>query len=581
MIDQLIKKYLQEYEQRNTSLILKEEKSQSGWKIELLDYKSIKNQRAVSQAQNAGAQSGLVIIATKNRKAATNDSLIETDIKRILEKNDVSNTGYPFKAETHLYILAKVKDKEYKKVWNLWVVDKRTSGINEVAKQIKQEMQSTKYYVTISKHIDRLQGLTLMNPNEADSWFKFLNERKDKLKIKTSLKLPNLRTLKNDVSSDASDTITSQKVKIDYADKGAGVDIMSMDGKIILTNQQSIQFVGEALMSISADGESITYEPVKGMITLISSDGNQTGIFTGDFINGAPANGMVRWAPDVNSSEMVIEFAGKLVPTISTKLSGRQSTTLLYDDGVAKYNNGLVFKGTWKRVEGNLGNEPKDGDMYNKENKLIGKYKNGEYKPEASSLEIQKSSTEDTKEIPKTITYPFNWDIEDNKTWTIFNDGNMVYYFDDAQGVWTAVSKIEFENKIKTGDEISFIPINNEDEQTKLDKLFGKQHKVVGKKVVGGGNNTTKPPAKKTKYVVVKDNVNSVNLYFYVNNEFKTAVANSRPENKDKTTGYKLLGTKTATINDRFDNKQYTMYLFSTDGKYYYIPSTYAKIVER
>ena len=452
MIDQLIKKYLQEYIQKNSISLINEvieTSSKSGWTVEILDYKSIKNQRANNKAQSAGAQSGMVIIATKQRKAKTNDGLLETDIRDLLEANDVRSTGYPFDPATHLFVLMQVKNKPYRKIWNLWAIDKRTSGINDTSKEIKTALQKSKYYESTSLNIDRLQGITLMNYAQTENWFKYLTKQHADLKLKTKLKLPKLESMKDDVSVDPSN-ISSQIVtlKIKTTVDDVNIEVFGTDNKLITTipYDDSNGFIGKAAMSVSADGQSLTFEPIEGNQGVQVYDKDIRGIFSGKFENGAPYDGNIKWkVPEDEESEDVIEFTGRIDSEIITKFNEKQDFNFQMVNGVAKFNNGLIYNGTWNQTK-YYDTNFKTGELFNKEGKLVGKYTDGKFESVKSNLELQPTETENTENIPAVITYPYEWDNMLGK-WTIYNEGNKVYYFND-QSTWTSIDKQEFENKV-------------------------------------------------------------------------------------------------------------------------------------
>jgi hypothetical protein len=572
MIDQLIKKYLQEYIQKNSISLINEvieTSSKSGWTVEILDYKSIKNQRANNKAQSAGAQSGMVIIATKQRKAKTNDGLLETDIRDLLEANDVRSTGYPFDPATHLFVLMQVKNKPYRKIWNLWAIDKRTSGINDTSKEIKTALQKSKYYASTSLNIDRLQGIPLMNYAQTENWFKYLTKQHVDLKLKTKLKLPKLESMKDDVSVDSSN-ISSQIVTITTNEKDANLyDITSIDNKVIATIPDTGGFIGKAYMTVSADGESLTFEPIEGFQSIRErSAKKRKGSFDGTFKNGAPVEGEVIYLEGFDDDD-IMSFNGKMNSTITTEIDGLQNFTFKWVSGTAEYKNGFLYKGTWKQGKEYNKTSFDTGELYNKENKLVGSYTDGEYKQIQSNLELQPTETENTETIPTVITYPYEWNTMLGK-WTIYNEGNKVYYFND-QSIWTSIDKQEFENKVVSGETITFVPIVDETEQIRLDGLFSKTHRSTTTPV--------RPPSKK-KYIVVKSSVSDVNLYTLDNNKFKFYVKTPAQAN-DKSNGHKLLDTKTLVIQGRTDATKYKMYNFKDSGQSIWIPESYVTIVER
>lgn len=572
MIDQLIRKYLLEYEQKNKSSLIAEDKSQSGWTIELLDYKSIKNQRANDKARKAGAQSGLAIVATKPKKAITTDSLLETDILNLLEKGNVRYTGFPFNAKNHLFVLMKVKDKPNRKIWNLWAIDKNITGINQTSEQIKKILQSTKYSTTTSQNIDRLQGITMMSYTQAEAWFKILQKQQKELDIKTKLKLPNLESIKDDVTADVNLKLKSQQVEIVYTDDAESFNVYSVNKQLLTNVEDTNGFIGTAYMTVSADGESLTFEPIDGTQGVREYESNRSGLFIGKFENGAPYDGNIQWNTPEEESEDVIEFTGRLNSKIKTKFNDKQDFTFNMLNGVAKFNNGFIYNGTWDQTK-YYDRNFKTGELFNKEGKLVGKYTDGKFESVKSNLELQQNTSETPEENIEAITYPYNWLTSDAGTIVVYNDANTVYYLHD-NSFWLSCDKQEFENKIQSNEAITFIPVIGEPEQVKLDGLFSKTR--------NSARPVTPPPAprRKTKYVVMT--ASRVNLYYRNSNGTFKFTSGADAASADKTTGHKLLDTKKGKIQGRTDNTEYTMYYFKdTSGRGYWIPSTYAKIVER
>ncbi len=522
-----------------------------------------KAQQAAEYAKDSQPQ-------TKARKAKTNDGLLETDIRDLLEANDVRSTGYPFNPATHLFVLMQVKNKPYRKIWNLWAIDKRTSGINDTSKEIKTALQKSKYYTSTSLNIDRLQGIPLMNYAQTENWFKYLTKQHADLKLKTKLKLPKLESMKDDVSVDSSN-ISSQIVTITTNEKDANLrDITSIDNKLITTipYADSNGFIGKAAMSVSADGQSLTFEPIEGVQSIQEKISGRTGTFEGTFKNGAPSEGEAIYDEGISDDDVIV-FNGKLDSTIETKITGTQTFSFKFKSGTAEYKNGFLYKGTWKQGKEYNKTAFDTGELYNKENKLVRSYTDGEYKQIQSDLELQPTETENTETIPAVITYPFEWNTTSGK-WTIYNEGNKVYYF-NKKSTWTSIDKQEFENKVVSGETITFVPIVDEAEQTRLDGLFSKTHRAT--------NTTPVRPTSKKKYIVIKNNVTEVNLYTLENNKFKFYIK-LPPERSDKTTGNRLVDTKQLPIQGGNDTR-YKMYNFKSGGSSIWIPERFVTIVER
>jgi len=272
--------------------------------------------------------------------------------------------------------------------------------------------------------------------------------------------------------------------------------------------------------------------------------------------------------PEVEESEDVMEFTGRINSEIETKFNEEQDFNFQMVNGVAKFNNGLIYNGTWNQIK-YYDTNFKTGELFNKEGKLVGKYTDGKFESVKSDLELQPTETENTETIPAVITYPFEWNTTSGK-WTIYNEGNKVYYF-NKKSTWTSIDKQEFENKVVSGETITFVPIVDEAEQTRLDGLFSKTHRAT--------NTTPVRPTSKKKYIVIKNNVTEVNLYTLENNKFKFYIK-LPPERSDKTTGNRLVDTKQLPIQGGNDTR-YKMYNFKSGGSSIWIPERFVTIVER
>lgn len=572
MIEQLIRKYINNNIRRLSESLTEANDditvdTASGWKFIIPSARSLRGQKATNIAKKNGAIDGLMVIARKSKKTTTDDSKLISDIKKLFDEAIIPGKYDPIKT---LFVYMQVLNKPNKKVWNIWVIDKKRSGINSAVQELLKQQEKIYQRTDISNKIitankiDEIDKITFMSYDMANNWFNLLK----KSNLSTTLNLPNLIDIKQlQDSSDDTDIKESQIVYLwrssEFEGGGgnryivyrtnngilAGFEddqILYKDIKILLSGH----FQGKALMQITPDGLDYSFTPLEGTIkTGAYKLGNASGeiVFDGKFINGLPAAGTAE-IKGLGADNSGI-FTGQVKPTVNADML-MQSLGL--DNGTMEYNNGLTFKGKFEK------NLPSEGTLYNKQKQIIGQYVNGRLK-----------STSELK-------FPYTWNSKDYGNITVYKQGNNVYVRIPSINGWGETTQDNFQENSFDGSVKDIFTITQD--PVKVAQLNKDILKIEPEIPPIPSPTPTPVVPKKKKYIVLTGN--TINVYTYNGNEFVINTRNSSTTNKDRTTGYPLTSTKSAKIKNG-DGRTYKMYKIKDNGLIYYLPESGVKIVER
>lgn len=579
MINQLIRKYIKNYAvQLSESALLSE--ADKKWEAPYIPaFDTRIGMKVDNAAQSAGAITGLPVISKRTRKGTYTESELNELVKQVFEKAAKKNFPDKYNPKTTLFIYYKALDKTNKKVWNVWAIDKNETGINQLSKEIKQSLQKTTYFTQTEQQLDKIQAVPLMTLEQANKWFTYLEESSKKLNLSSKLNLPKLDKIKTDVVGDDTQDITTQVVVVKARtetvvnDDGSTVDVSTGNYDVYDTNNNLIYsdvnsegFTGTAKLSISSDAESLIIQPIDGRIRVQEFNTNRSGVFTGKFDeNGLPLEGVVEYG--TAEEQQIKKFEGKLKSEIKTQLDG-QNFNFKALKGRATYGSGIIFEGEFKN------NVRWNGTVFNKNKQPIGQIINGEYK--------------------RGISYPKDLEINiDGKLnkFTVYELDNTLYVYDQQGKLWgKIIDKDKFEKEdLYTQDKSIFDNTSSVTDAATIKKLNKKFIPNADDVPVPGPEEpptptptpTPKPtpqPAAKKKYIVFT--TNTANVYELDGSEFVLYQADVPTTPADKTTGYLLLGTKTAKIKGG-SSTQYKMYKAKISGLTVYVPSRFVKIVER
>ena len=571
MIEQLIRKYINSNIQKLSESLTEADDitvdTDSGWKFTIPSSTSIRGQQANNIAKKNGAVSGLMVIARKQKKTTTDDSKLIADIKKLFDEAIIPGQ---YNIATTLFVYMQVLNKSNKKVWNVWVIDKKRSGINAAVQELLKQQEKIFQRTDISgkivnaSKIDEIDKITLMSYDMANNWFNLLK----KSNLSTTLNLPNLIDIKQ--AQDTTDTDIKES-QIVYLKRSSDVEggggnrynvyrtnngiLAGFEDELILYKEIKIllpgSFQGKALMQIAPNGIDYSFTPLEGTIkTGAYKIGNYTGeiIFDGKFINGIPATGTAE-IKGVGIDNNGI-FNGQVQPSVNVD---NLLQSLGLDNGTMEYSNGLTFKGKFEK------NQPYEGTLYNKQKQIIGQYVNG----------TLKSSTE--------LKFPYTWNSKDYGVITVYNQGNNVYVRIPSLDAWGETTKDNFQEKSFDGSVKDIFTLTQDPVRVaQLNK------DILNIEPVVPPTPTTTPNIRKKKYVVLTGNM--INVYTFSNGEFVINKRNSETSIKDRTTGYPLTSTKSAKIKNG-DGRTYKMYKIivqvGRESSTFYIPSSGVKIVER
>jgi hypothetical protein len=567
MIEQLIRKYINSNIQRLSESLTEADDitvdTDSGWKFTIPSSTSIRGQRANNIAKKNGAVSGLMVIARKQKKTTTDDSKLIADIKKLFDEAIIPGQ---YNIATTLFVYMQVLNKSNKKVWNVWVIDKKRSGINAAVQELLKQQEKIFQRTDISgkivnaSKIDEIDKITFMSYDMANNWFNLLK----KSDLSTTLNLPNLIDIKQ--AQDTTDTDIKES-QIVYLWRSSDVEggggnrytvyrtnngiLAGFEDELILYKDIKIllpgSFQGKALMQIAPNGLDYSFTPLEGTIKTGPFEiGNKEGeiIFDGKFINGIPASGTAEIkGVDVDNDGI---FIGQIKPIVNVD---NLLQNLGLDNGTMEYSNGLTFKGKFEK------NQPYEGTLYNKQKQIIGQYVNGTLK---SSLELK---------------FPYTWNSKDYGVITVYNQGNNVYVRIPSLDAWGETTKDNFQEKSFDGSVKDIFTLTQDPARVaQLNK------DILNIEPVVPPTPTPTPNIRKKKYVVLTSN--TINVYTFSNGEFVINNRNSATTVKDRTTGYPLTSTKNAKIKNG-DGRTYKMYKITVQGSTFYIPSSGVKIVER
>lgn len=558
MIDQLIRKYIKNHTlQLSESVLISEEDKK--WDAPYIpDSKTRISKRTEDAALAAGAIAGLPVISKRSKNGVYSESELDAQVKKVFDKaakKDFPNNYDPAKT---LFVYMLSINKDNKKVWNIWAIDKYFSGINEISQKIKELLKKSTYYAQSELQINKIQAISLMSYDQAKKWFTFLEESKTKLNISTPLKLPKLDAIKTlDDLDDEQTNLASQDVEIRRTEDNK-YDVYNMSsGKLLYSDVNTDSFDGEAKMSVSADGESLIFQPIFGTQSILEFETNRAGIFSGEFKDGMPYKGNTTYASATN--DQIQEFDGEVNGKVYTSL-GQQRFKLSKIKGIATYGNGMIFDGDFKD------NQPFNGNVFNKNKQAIGYIRNGEYE--------------------SGLKYPVSWQTNSGE-FKVYKLNNKLYAA-DAFGNWGVIDKDKFENEyFYDADERAvknIVAITDPKEIATLNKdilNINSPEQQPNVDIKQEPTPTPKPkPAAKKKYVVMKEN--QVNLYIFISadKQFKLHQRGVPTNKSDRTTGHLLLGSETASIKGS-DATKYKMYKFKYGEDIFYIPTRFVNVVER
>jgi hypothetical protein len=555
MIDQLIRKYINNNIQKLSESLNEADKditvdTESGWNFVIPSSKSIRGQKANNTAKENGALTGLMVIARKRGKKETNDSKLISDVKKMFDEVVIPGR---FNPATTLFVYMQVVNKPKKKVWNVWAIDKKRSGINSAVQELLKQQEkiyqrpATGTAIIDASKIDEIDKITFMSYDMANNWFTLLK----KSNLTTELKLPTLIDIKQFQDVEDTSITESQIVYLQKQDVSGNIYnvyrtnngiLGGFEDEYLLYKNIKITLVGgfsgKALMSISPAGDNYLFTPLEGSMIAGYTIGNAFGEmeFDGKFTKGLPDSGTVEirgLGKDINGT-----FTGR-VGVMADADNLISSLYLL--EGEIEYGNGLTFKGKFAPPNSKTApkGSPLNGTLYNKQKQILGQYINGKLK-----------TTGD-------LTFPYEWNSNDYGVVTVYKLYSNVYVRIPSLDAWGETTKNNFqENSFDSSVKDVFTIIQDPERVKELNK------EILN----------IEPPVTNPKIQVT---ATKSNLYTWNSgsSRFKKIYANVPLKNNN----YEIITTKEGKIEGTSTKK--TFYEIKVSGQLVYILNTDVKKV--
>ena len=455
-------------------------------------------ERINQQAKENGCIRGFLIIATNQNKSVKDKSTdkkksnAKTDPNRKktqvpfdrnnnanLEKvseslliQDITTTIQSIETYAQYYgtdyriVLSNPIQRGKRKIFAAWIVDMNTTEptpFRQLLNKIQDIQSNTEFKISVkAKQYFIGTSTEIITQSNAIAWTKSIADYLEKLK----------KTMPNTYKDEFPDTEVSYEqldsipdftkmnritIPAETYDADIKTGLVDIDHYWLYKYGFSAQYQGTAIVSNDPVTGQITIQPVYGSIVTGMATGDETGIFTGDFKDGAPYKGTIEFSGKLNddgeatfTNDDITKFVGEFDPTIYTinqdtgptsffnltKVKGIQyyykknDPEAKYFDGT--FTNGVVNNGSvWKRKNSSSPYDTK-----------IGNYINGKYVAIIAPIEL------------KPVTYPH---LIKNKGsllgQTVYTSSdktlsNYVYMWVQNKNEWNQILKSEFEQYV-------------------------------------------------------------------------------------------------------------------------------------
>ena len=321
----------------------------------------LRYQTAQNNAEKVGAIAGVAVVAKARRgvkNPTSNISEIIKEIVRMMESNPGHVYGKSGKYDNtrYLYVLATVKSKRKRKVFNLMVFDRSKLGrlVQLLANDNLLDKELGKFQIGYNLPVlSDQQMITYI-----DRMKKVVDQSND-AEIDTIWKESGLEKI----------NLSAMRSSIKDTEHDAGVE---ETGKIVnLKNKSSAQFTGKAVTVFDPRESTVSYEAINGECYLYyghdQGDGNFDKFkFKGDFKDGIPHNGTLEFietSRTVDNTLHIKTYKGTLTDpgwttgTADVSVGGQAFDSLgdtkrrgkfkLIEAEQAVYDIGLTYKGTY------------------------------------------------------------------------------------------------------------------------------------------------------------------------------------------------------------------------------------------
>lgn len=532
------------------------------WRVERID----------AAAKENGCLRGFLIVAKPVNKNV-NDSLLVDDIVDTMRTHPQLSTYY---GNDYRIILSNPTKLGKRKIYAAWILDMRinndlTNSQFRILLNKLQEFQKKSVYVEFQNIQKYLIGTTdvILQP-QAIEWTNSIRKYLKKIEIDTpdfyKQQFPGTKKVAAQLASIPNfskmnrNIVDTAPVDLD-ADAAAAESLTTINREWIETNEFQTSFRGTAIINIDPITARTTLQPVNGSIEFLAvrrlQDGDdETYYFTGQFENGAPANGIME--PMIRGSNEETKYTGKLTSTSLIAIANNSDRISKFR--VARVEGRQFYFGSGTEVddgdqeasyfEGTFSNDsPSNGNYYERESNsapyaLISKVINGKYIKQPKPIKL----------IPAKYPYTDPGGIK------IYYDANLdpvnVYAWIADKNAWVFTA---IENHTKLVNNM----ITSDDFQKLLNYSTFPTSQLFST-TFGEG----------PKYVILKDNQTEFEVW---------------PNNKKKPITYKTTAdpeTKKLVWTGEYDatNKYYSVLFKSPNGQYidemFFIAKTLVKNTE-
>ena len=467
IIEQQIRKYIKKRR-------ILEAGNKSGYDINIPgtmlagDLKRWRVERINQQAKDNGCDRGFLIVATKREKTA-DDSLLMNDIVNTIKTIETYTDTY---GDDYRIILSNPVQRGKRKIYAAWIIDLRTSKptpFRELLAKLQDIQKTTSFQLPIPYQQYTLGSTEIINQSKAIGWtdaiadyIKILKTKpwfytefpKNNKRSTAQLRsIPNFRNMNRitvpDDDGASEEDITAPK-------------LTTIDNAWKKTNKFPTPFYGTGYVFTDAISGDLTLQPVNGNMPVEDITSGRTGVFMGEFKDGAPWKGETGYkatrADDTYDYEKgetgytdgdFTLFDGEFTSAIYkintnssqkfrfsvTKLKGIQYYNRNNDEKASKFvgefKNNIVYNGSWQE------RKTKSGPYIE-----VAKIVNGAYIAIKNPVEL------------KTVTYPhkiINIGSLTGKTAYISSNNtlsNYVYIWVTNKNAWAEILKSDFEQYV-------------------------------------------------------------------------------------------------------------------------------------
>jgi len=286
------------------------------WRVERINKQAIEN----------NCYRGFLIVAKKVLQSG-DDSLLMGDIAYTIAKNPTFETYF---SNDYRIVISSPIQRGKRKIYAVWIIDMRTAKptlfrllLNKLqdiqSRAVYQEYQKfEKYTIGTTEIIDQSRAIAWTNAIK--NYLLYLETEKPQLysqrfgtddgieQINSIPDFSGMNRIKIPTEAEADGNIAAKTAYIDY-------DWLQQNGF-------NSSFMGTAIISTDPITGIKTMQPVNGSMSIQKLETHQSGMFTGEFKNGAPYIGNVQFyeREDRDYNSDITRYEGTLQSTVSLNI---------------------------------------------------------------------------------------------------------------------------------------------------------------------------------------------------------------------------------------------------------------------